>query len=250
LNGGKTADGGISVFWETRGFFWQVAKSGYRLILDFHGLGPAPDWVDEAEREYWCEEDYFKSILDQVQTLSQVIPIQLTFDDGNLSDATIALPALADRGLTASFFVCAGRIGLPGYLDKIAMHDLVTAGMGIGSHGWAHLDWRCVNDETLDMEIDRAPMKIADVIGCAVDQASIPFGSYDSRVLRRLRRSGMKAVFTSDGGPAPLTGWMLPREVFKKMSWDITALGELANGRTSLRSMIRRAIVRFIKRHR
>jgi peptidoglycan/xylan/chitin deacetylase (PgdA/CDA1 family) len=227
-----------------------VAKPGYRIILDFHGLSYPPDWVDQAEREYWCEEDYFKSILDQVQTLSQIIPIQLTFDDGNLSDATIALPALADRGLTASFFVCAGRIGLLGYLDKVAMRDLVAAGMGIGSHGWAHLNWRFVDDETLDVEIDGASMKIADVIGRAVDEVSIPFGSYDSRVLHRLRRSGMKAVFTSDGGPAPLSGWLLPREVFKKTSWDIAILDELANGRTSLGSIIRRAVVRFIKRHR
>jgi peptidoglycan/xylan/chitin deacetylase (PgdA/CDA1 family) len=241
----KRADGVGALVWKI-----TVAKPGYRIILDFHGLGHAPDWVDQAEREYWCEEEYFKAILGQVQTLLPIVPIQLTFDDGNLSDAAIALPALADQGLTASFFVCAGRIGLPGYLDKIAMRDLVAAGMGIGSHGWAHLDWRYANDETLDMEIDGAPMKIADVIGCVVDQVSIPFGSYDSRVLRRLRRSGMKAVFTSDGGPAPLTGWMLPREVFKKKAWEVTTLDELAHGRTSLRALIRRAIVRFIKRHR
>lgn len=88
-----------------------------RLILHFHGVGPVPDGIGSEERNYWCEEDRFKSILDSVCTLSTEIPIEITFDDGNISDAVVALPALVDRGLTASFFVCAGRIGESVYPD-------------------------------------------------------------------------------------------------------------------------------------
>jgi len=220
-----------------------------RLILHFHGVGPVPDGIDSEERNYWCEEDRFKSILDSVCTLSTEIPIEITFDDGNISDAIVALPALVDRGLTASFFVCAGRVGLSGYLDRSAMIDIISSNMDIGSHGWGHVDWRRVNDKMLDVEIDDAPKKIADAIGRAIAKVSIPFGSYDRRVVRRLQRSEAKAVFTSDGGRAPLTGWMLPREAFRT-SWDNATLAEIATRPLSMKASIRRSVISLIKRLR
>ena len=44
--------------------------------------------------------------------------ILITFDDGNVSDLTIALPELLKNGLRAEFFVCAGRLNDPNYLDE------------------------------------------------------------------------------------------------------------------------------------
>jgi peptidoglycan/xylan/chitin deacetylase (PgdA/CDA1 family) len=220
-----------------------------RLILHFHGVGPVPDGIGSEERNYWCEEDRFKSILDSVCTLSTEIPIEITFDDGNISDAVVALPALVDRGLTASFFVYAGRIGLSGYLDKSAMIDIISSNMDIGSHGWGHVDWRRVDNKMLDVEIGEAPKKIADTLGCAIAKVSIPFGSYDRRVVRRLRRSEAKTVFTSDGGRAPLTGWLLPRESFRT-SWDNRTLAEIVTPPSSMKASIRRSVVSLIKRLR
>ena len=43
--------------------------------------------------------------------------MRISFDDGNASDLEIGLPALLERGLTATFFVLAGRLGRPGSLD-------------------------------------------------------------------------------------------------------------------------------------
>lgn len=222
-----------------------------RLILHFHGLGPVPPWADLKERQFWCGKDRFASILDTICTLSQVARIEITFDDGNASDANIALPALVDRGLTATFFVCAGRIGLPGYLDASAINDLISGGMEVGSHGWGHVDWRRVDDKVLDLEVDDARLKIADIVGSAIDKISIPFGSYDRRILLRLRRSNARSIFTSDGGRAPLSGWMLPREVFKS-SWDDDnrTLRELATNPLPLAAGLRRATVSYIKRWR
>jgi peptidoglycan/xylan/chitin deacetylase (PgdA/CDA1 family) len=227
-----------------------AATSTERLILHFHGLGPIPDWIESPERDYWCDEHRFTAILDNIRALSQVVPIEITFDDGNISDALIALPALLQRGQTATFFICAGRIGKLGYLDASAMNDLVSAGMGIGSHGWGHVDWRRVDDAGLDLEIDASRDMIANVIGRAIDKTAIPFGSYDRRVLQRLRRSNIKTVFTSDGGRAPLAGWMLPREVFRA-SWDDNrTLIEMATRPLSTAASVRRSIIRAVKRLR
>ena len=221
-----------------------------RLILNLHGVGPLPDWVGPAEGYYWCKGNCFQTLLDDVGTLSQRMLIELTFDDGNLSDATVALPALVERGLSASFFVCAGQIGQPGYLDRIAMRNLVSAGMVIGSHGWGHVDWRRVDDRALNVEIDDARKKIADIVGCDIETAAIPFGSYDRRVLRRLRRSAeIKTVYTSDKGYAPMSGWMLAREPYDA-SWNRNTLRQLVNSRSSVGARIHQTARLLVKRWR
>jgi len=228
----------------------SAAATTERLILHFHGLGPIPDWIRSEERDYWCDEHRFTAILDNIRALSQLVPIEITIDDGNMSDALIALPALRHRGQTATFFVCAGRIGQLGYMDASAINDLVSVGMEIGSHGWGHVDWRRVDDAGLDLEIDASRDMIANVIGRPIDKTAIPFGSYDRRVVQRLRRSDIKTVFTSDGGRAPLTGWMLPREVFRT-SWDDNrTLNELATRPLSTAASMRQSIIRVLKRLR
>ena len=84
--------------------------------------------------------------------------------------------------------------------------------MAIGSHGMRHRDWRKLDDDALDDEISEARARIADVCGRPVRMASIPFGSYDRRVLARLRREDLDCVHTSDGGLARSGAWLKPRE--------------------------------------
>src|SRR5262245_45071601 len=110
---------------------------GRELILNFHGIGTPHDSIGRDERAYWLPPQKFVSLLDRISTLSgsAVSRARITFDDGNLSDATVAMPELAKRGLTATFFICAGRIGAPHYLGRSALGEMLAAGMGIGTHG-------------------------------------------------------------------------------------------------------------------
>ena len=103
----------------------------------------AEDGVTEDERSYWISHQAFISLLQTIVVIREGsdLPVAITFDDGNESDALIALPELAKRNLKAIFFVVAGRIGLPHYLDRVALRDLMSAGMEIGSHGMHHCDW-------------------------------------------------------------------------------------------------------------
>ena len=222
-----------------------------RLVLNFHGIGAAPAGVPTDEVAYWCPEDRFLSLLDEVRPLSAStgLPLAITFDDGNLSDATIALPALAARGLKASFFVCAGRIGQPGYLDRPALRDLLSAGMAIGSHGWHHVDWRRADEPTLERETKGALDEIAAVIGQVVDEVGVPFGSYDRRVLARLRSSGVRTVYTSDGGRAPLSAWLVPRLSYAT-NWTDSTLREVASRPDSSVNGVKRKVILAMKRLR
>lgn len=221
-----------------------------RLVLDIHGIGHQPAWVEVDEDEYWCDRPQtFEGLLDRIPEVQAACGtrIELTFDDGNASDATVALPALVRRGLPASFFVCAGRINKPGYLDRAALRDLLAAGMQIGSHGWSHVDWRRVDDATLEIEVDGARREIEDAIGQGVRAVAIPFGSYDRRVLRRL--GSFSTLYTSDGGFAREGSRMVPRTSYRK-DWTDTTLAELAGARESLPARARRAVVLAIKRMR
>ena len=126
-----------------------------QLILEFHGIGsPHGAVTDEDELLYWLSRETFASLLQAIVVTREGsdLPVAITFDDGNESDALIALPELAKRNLKAIFFVVGGRIGMPHYLDRAALRDLVSAGMEIGSNGMHHCDWR-------KLELDDAPCR-------------------------------------------------------------------------------------------
>lgn len=183
-------------------------SDGSVLILNWHGIGPPPRPLEPGEDLTWVDTARFEEILDVV---AQRTDVHITFDDGNVSDIEIGLPGLVQRGLSAQFFVLAGRIGERGRVDEAGLRKLVEAGMDIGSHGWAHRDWRSTPTAALDDEIDRAPRVLAEMVGRPVDAVAVPFGSYDRRVVRRLRRSAVQRVYTSDGGRTDPHRWMLSR---------------------------------------
>jgi peptidoglycan/xylan/chitin deacetylase (PgdA/CDA1 family) len=137
-----------------------------QLILGLHGIGCPHHRATDDERFYWISRQAFISLLQTIVVTRQGsnLPVAITFDDGNESDALIALPELAKRNLKAIFFVVGGRIGSPHYLDKVALRDLVSAEMEIGSHGMHHYDWRKLDALTLHTELDASRRRIEDVL--------------------------------------------------------------------------------------
>jgi len=182
------------------------------LNLTFHGIGEPPAAVGVAERDVWLSEADFAASLDAIGTLPEAT---VSFDDGNASDLQIALPALRERGIGATFFVVAGRLGEPGYLSAEDLRALRDEGMTIGLHGMHHQRWRGLSDDELDEEISEARRRLEDAAGAPLDAAACPFGAYDRRVLSRLRRAGFAAVFTSDGGWASRGAWLQARNTLR-----------------------------------
>jgi peptidoglycan/xylan/chitin deacetylase (PgdA/CDA1 family) len=182
------------------------------LNLTFHGIGEPPSVVDDAERDVWLSEADFAASLDAIRTLPEST---VSFDDGNASDLEIALPALRERGIGATFFVVAGRLDQPGYLSAPDLRTLRVEGMAIGLHGMHHQRWRGLTDDELDEEISVARRRLEDAAGAPLDAAACPFGAYDRRVLARLRRAGFRAVFTSDGGWASRGAWLQARNTLR-----------------------------------
>jgi peptidoglycan/xylan/chitin deacetylase (PgdA/CDA1 family) len=214
--------------------------------LTVHGIGDPPRALDPGEDQTWVSVAQFEHVLDAVTGCADV---RITFDDGNASDLDIALPRLVERGLVAEFFVLAGRLGEPGRLDRDGVRTLFEAGMPIGSHGWAHRDWRQLDNEAANQEIVAPPRVLAALIGAPVSRVAIPFGWYDRRVLSRLRRAGMTRAYTSDGGRARAGSWLQARTSLRhdiNPEWTRDVLA----GQPGLRRRTRRLATRLVKRIR
>jgi peptidoglycan/xylan/chitin deacetylase (PgdA/CDA1 family) len=211
-------------------------------ILNLHGIGSPEHGVAEDERSYWISHQAFISLLQTIVVTREGsdLPVAITFDDGNESDALIALPELAKRSLKAIFFVVAGRIGLPHYLDRVALRNLMSAGMEIGSHGLHHCDWRNLDSMMLHVEVDGARRRIEDLCGRAVTKVGIPFGSYDRHVLKQLRAERLDCVYTSDGGLAQSEAWLRPRQTICSNVSE-AAMKSLITGYPSLPERLRRS---------
>ncbi len=178
------------------------------INLTFHGIGEPIRGLEAGEANVWVTREQFGEVLDQAVARDEVA---ITFDDGNASDLEHALPALQERGLTATFFVVAGRLGAPGFLDEDGVRALAAAGMAIGSHGMRHRRWRGLNDAGLHEELVAAKALLERAVGRPVSAAACPYGSYDRRVLRAARAAGYRRVYTSDGGPAGPDAFLQPR---------------------------------------
>lgn len=181
--------------------------------LTFHGTGTCPRALDAGEDDVWLGADEFAAVLDAAAVREDV---RITFDDGNASDVEHALPALRDRGLHATFFVVAGRLGAPDFLDTGALEELTAAGMGVGCHGMDHRAWRGLDGAALEQELVAAKATLEDALGGPVSEAACPFGSYDRRVLTQLRRAGYARVYTSDRGTARPDAWLQPRNTLHR----------------------------------
>jgi peptidoglycan/xylan/chitin deacetylase (PgdA/CDA1 family) len=214
------------------------------LILTFHGIGEPPPSVDGSELSVWVDRNLFEATLDEV---SRRGGIEITFDDGNRSDLEIALPELRRRGLTAKFFIVAARLGEPGYLSADELGELVAGGMVVGSHGLHHRSWRSLDDGQLDDDLRQGRAILEDALGSSVTQASCPFGEYDRRVLKHLRRSGHERVYTSDGGGTRRDGWLQARNT---VGSDWGPPGETLGRRDGARAALLRTAKRTAKRWR
>lgn len=183
------------------------------IILNFHGIGPVLRQIDHGERACWLEQEHFEAILDLVCKLPHVL---LTFDDGNESDITVALPLLLERGLTASFFICSGSLDQPTFLSRRQVKYIQAQGMRIGSHGIAHRAWRGLSADELTAELTGSRLELEGICGKPVLEAACPFGAYGRTVLQVLRDAGYHKVFTSDGGWADGRSWLIPRNTVRR----------------------------------
>ena len=212
----------------------------------FHGVGTPDRELEPGEAPYWIGRDAFLGILDE---LAGNPDVRISFDDGNASDVEIALPALVERGLTAPFFVLAGRLDARASLARDHVQALGRAGMGIGTHGMQHRSWRDMTRGESGVELVEARDAIAEVSGRPVTEAALPMGLYDRRVLADLRRYRYQRVFSSDRARSSDWAWLSPRySIVSTDTADSVRRGILAE--PGLRRRAERRLAQTVKRLR
>jgi len=126
--------------------------------------------------------------------------VVITFDDGRLDNYTTAFPILKELGLRAHFFVIAGKIATPGYMNWQQLKELKEGGMAVGSHGMTHCILKGLMENDLDYEFRISKQLLEDHLGFTVDYLSIPRGFYNQRIIKIAKEAGYHAVCTSDFG--------------------------------------------------
>jgi peptidoglycan/xylan/chitin deacetylase (PgdA/CDA1 family) len=205
------------------------------LILNFHGLGQAPRPFEDGEEPYWVSVLQFRAILDLAETSRT--DVDITFDDGNESDFSLAVPELRSRGKRATFFVLAGKIDQPGYLtaDQIRQIDADPL-FTIGSHGMDHRPWPTLDGEALLRETAQSQEILSGICGRKIEEVGLPFGRYNRRTLVRLSDQGYVHVYSSDGTPRlratnPIPRWSVRKDTDLKALTDVVASGTSWMGR-------------------
>ena len=216
------------------------------INLTFHGIGATDRSLDAGEARVWVQSGRFAAVLDRMRGRKDV---RITFDDGNASDRRARLPALQARDLRATFFVVAGRLGAPGFLDAGGVRELAAAGMTIGCHGMRHRSWRGLDERGAARGARGVRRVLEDVVRRPVVEAACPFGAYDRRVLRALRRAGYAHVYTSDGGTAGRSGWLQPRNTVKDDD-DDGILSDILALESSTALVAKRRVRQAVKRWR
>ncbi len=215
-------------------------------IVNFHGIGNPRRELEPGEERYWISRDRFRAMLDRIASHPEAGRIRITFDDGNASDAEIALPELQARGLGASFFVLARRLGQRGSLSGADIQALVREGMEVGSHGIDHVDWSSLPRDELKRQVADSRSMIGEVTGQPVDAAAIPFGRYNAAVLGELRSAGYRRAYSSDGGGASGREFPQPRTSVVSDMPD-QRFEEILAGRATVPARLRRWAGRAIK---
>jgi peptidoglycan/xylan/chitin deacetylase (PgdA/CDA1 family) len=180
-----------------------VAASSNRLFFLYHELRPEP-----SQYSYVLERSAFEQHLDfflRARTLGDpTLYPEITFDDGHVSNHDSALPALAARNLTATFFITVGWTATrAGYMNWNQVRALQTAGQRVGAHGWSHTLLTHCDNNALQTELLTARLTLEDKLGTAITTLSLPGGRFDQRVLTACKAAGYNHVYTSNPHTEP-----------------------------------------------
>ncbi|GAA1935229.1 polysaccharide deacetylase family protein [Nocardioides hwasunensis] len=217
-----------------------------RINVCFHGIGTPARVLETGEAPYWIDHRTYLDVLDAVAEDPRV---RISFDDGNSSDIELGLPGLLERGLTATFFVLAGRLDRPGSLGTSDVQALRQAGMTIGTHGMDHRPWRGLDAGHRRRELEEARQVLARIAGTPVTEAALPLGRYDRELLGHLRALGYTAVHTSDRRWAREGSWLQPRFSVRDGDTAETVRTTML-GRQSPARLAERVLVGTVKRLR
>jgi peptidoglycan/xylan/chitin deacetylase (PgdA/CDA1 family) len=212
-------------------------------VLAYHSIGDSvaevgaklycvPEEVFRRQMEYLCKTQVTRA----QERKAQETWVELTFDDGDITNYTKALPILREFGVKASFFIIGEWVGASGYMNWREIKELKDHGMTIGSHGMTHRILTGLNDKDLDYELRESKRLLEKNLGCGIDKLSIPRGFCSAKIIEKAKEIGYKTIFTSDN------------RIVVRSDWDMERFIRAVNGRHTVSEKVGGLIKRLSKR--
>jgi peptidoglycan/xylan/chitin deacetylase (PgdA/CDA1 family) len=156
----------------------------------------------------------------------------ITFDDGCETDLTAAAPVLREFGFNATFYLTAGFLGTPGYMNAAQVRELDKQGFEIGCHSMTHPYLSDLSERELKREIEEAKQMIEAILGHSIKHFSCPGGRYNQLTLEIARQAGFVTVANSQFHPnSPSTNPYELGRVAIQRNLTLEDFSALRNGR-------------------
>lgn len=179
-------------------FLSLVARADFVPIVMYHKIGTNPSATEISLQQFQSHLDLLNqngystitvSALQKIISSGKPVPektVVITFDDGWAS-SLLALKALKDRGMTATFYISTGLLGTPGYMtfdDVKKIADVVE----IGAHTHTHfIEWESnldsIDDRVIVGEMVLSKYLLEKNLGKEVKSFSWPYGYYREHLL-------------------------------------------------------------------
>jgi peptidoglycan/xylan/chitin deacetylase (PgdA/CDA1 family) len=153
----------------------------------------------------------WQAIPGQVPASEKRPQVLLTFDDATEDNYSLVLPALVQRGLTATFFVPTSTIDAPRHLTRRMIRNLYDAGMGIGSHTVNHPRLTREPLTSVRQELQTSKNDIEQLIGAQCYCLAYPYGDHNPCVQSIAREVGYACAFTAAPVGRQENAWALSR---------------------------------------
>ena len=136
-------------------------------------------------------------------------PVVITFDDGYRCLYEHAVPALVERGFTATVFLVAGAVGgsntweqeigdaAEPMLGLTEISEMRRAGIEFGSHTWSHARLTGLPEEEAAREIRGSRLRLEEALREACRSFAYPYGDWDERVREMVAAAGYEAACTT-----------------------------------------------------
>lgn len=181
-------------------------------VLMYHGLHATDDSPGRFDAVYsvtpeafaiqldWLLANGYRSVRLGNLAAGCAKRVVLTFDDGDISNLTVALPHLLKRQMVAEFFITSDFIGQPGMLAAQDVRALAEAGMGVQSHGRSHRFLEDLDDETMHAELRDSKQQLEYASSTTITAIAFPGGRGAARERDAALRLGYRHVLGSMPG--------------------------------------------------
>jgi peptidoglycan/xylan/chitin deacetylase (PgdA/CDA1 family) len=186
----------------------------------YHAVGTRID-IDGADPHYAVSAAQFESQI-QIIAESEVLAEQIktgainkhciTFDDGHLSNFTVAFPLLKKYKLVAEFYINTDNVGTDNFMNWEQLAEMIAAGMSIQSHGHHHYYFSDLSEDEVRNELETSKRLIEEKLGNEVTVFAPPGGRINNSVVDIASQVGYRCIATSIPGTVSKQSLMqLPR---------------------------------------